>query len=300
MSRSPKGCQDISLKNSTVLLMIGMGADPKSIPPHVRDIMAPNDANYRPHESEPQYGDEDHNESEDTMDFEATDATEGTGGNTPPHSPHLTSPSPCRATGPSLSTSTPNLWPPNGIPTGVTPQAPQVISSSDTSEFTIKHQSGNTSVWRKNLTADNVIAEATKATGNVLAQHMQDIAESSRELERSKIEVQLKLFSEQMEYQREKDRRIYENALATNENARLSILKQGDMVNCLAHLSSVLSKSLIMTSGASMPQSTPHEETTAPRPSCNATPLQTTDATTDQPEVKTITDMPSISDNLLK
>ena len=57
---------------------------------------------------------------------------------------------------------------------------------------------------RKNLTAHNVIAEATKATGNVLAQHMQDITESSRELERSKIEVPLKLFSEQMEYQREK------------------------------------------------------------------------------------------------
>ena len=33
MSGSPKGCQDISLKNSTVLLMIGMGVDPKSIPP---------------------------------------------------------------------------------------------------------------------------------------------------------------------------------------------------------------------------------------------------------------------------
>ena len=234
------------------------------------------------------------------MDFEAIDATEGTGGNTPPHSPNLTSPSPCCTAGPLLSTGTPNLQPPTGIPTGLTPQAPQVISSSDTSEFTVKRRSGNIGVRRKNLTAHNVIAEATKATGNVLAQHMQDIAESSRELERSKIEVQLKLFSEQMEYQREKDWRIYENALAANENARLSILKQGDMVNFLVHLSSVLSKSLIMTSAASMPQSTPHEETTAPRPSCNAAPLQSTDATTDQPGVKTTTDMPSISDNLLK
>ena len=234
------------------------------------------------------------------MDFEATDATEGTGGNTLPHSPHFTSPSPYRATGPSLSTGTPNLQPPNGIATSVTPQAPQVISSSDTSEFTVKRRSGNIGERRKNLTAHNVIAEATKATKNVLVQHMQDIAESSRELERSKIEVQLKLFSEQMEYQSEKDRRIYENALAANENACLSILKQGDMVNCLVHLSSVLSKSLIITSGASMLQSTPHEETTAPRPSCNAAPLQTTDATTDHPEVTTTMDMPSIFDNLLK
>ena len=86
----------------------------------------------------------------------------------------------------------------------MTPQAPQVISSSDTSKFTVKRRSGNTRVRRKNLTAHNVITEATKATKNVLAQHMQDTAESSRELERSKIEVQLKLFSEQMEYQREK------------------------------------------------------------------------------------------------
>ena len=101
---------------------------------------------------------------------------------------------------------------------------------------------------RKSLSGHNVIAEATKAIGIVMVQHMQDITESSRDLERSKIDVQLKLFSEKMQYQREKDRRIYENAVAANENARLSILKQGEMVNCLAHLSSVFSKRFIMTS----------------------------------------------------
>jgi hypothetical protein len=72
------------------------------------------------------------------------------------------------------------------------------------------------------------------------------MAEVSRELERSKIEVQLKLFSEQMMYQREKDRRLYENAVTVNENARLAIQKQGEVVSCLAHLSSVLSKGLSM------------------------------------------------------
>ena len=64
-------------------------------------------------------------------------------------------------------------------------------------------------------------------------------------MERSKLEVQLKLFTKQMTYQREKDHRLYANVVAANENARLSILKQGKMVNCLAHLSSVLSKNLI-------------------------------------------------------
>ena len=87
------------------------GSRPQINPLHVRHIMVPNDANYRPHESEPQYGDQDHNESEDAMDFKATDATEGTGGNTPPHSPHLTSPSPCRTVGLSSSTGTSNSRP---------------------------------------------------------------------------------------------------------------------------------------------------------------------------------------------
>ena len=106
---------------------------------------------------------------------------------------------------------------------------------------------GNTGVKQKNMSGHNVIAEATKATGLVMAQHMQDIAESSRDLERSKIEVQLQLFSEQMAYQRKKDRRLYENVVLANENACLSILKQGEMVTCLAHLSGILSRSLVMT-----------------------------------------------------
>lgn len=89
-----------------------------------------------------------------------------------------------------------------------------------------------------------MIAEATKATVAVMAKQMQDIAESSQALERSKIEVQLKLFTEQMSYQREKDRRLYENAVTANENARLAILKQSEVVHCLAQLSTVLGKTL--------------------------------------------------------
>lgn len=50
------------------------------------------------------------------------------------------------------------------------------------------------------MSGPTVIAEATKATGEIMTKHMLDIAECSRELERSKIEVQLKLFSEQMLY----------------------------------------------------------------------------------------------------
>lgn len=86
-----------------------------------------------------------------------------------------------------------------------------------------------------------------------MADKMQEIAEASRDLERSKIDVQLKLFSEQMQYQREKDRRLYENTAIANENARLAILKQGEMVSCLSQLSTVLGQSLTMSNAQGMP-----------------------------------------------
>ena len=109
-----------------------------------------------------------------------------------------------------------------------------------------------------------------------MTEQMKDIAECSRDLERSKIEVQLKLFSEQMEYQRQKDHRLYVNSFVANENARFSILKQGEMVNYLAQLSSVLSKSLLMTNGQESP-SMPHvackEDPTSHKYDCNAAPM---------------------------
>jgi hypothetical protein len=58
-----------------------------------------------------------------------------------------------------------------------------------------------------------------------MASQMRDMAEASSELERSKIEVQLKLFTEQMAYQWEKDRHLYENATIANKNALLAIMK---------------------------------------------------------------------------
>ncbi|KAG0565380.1 hypothetical protein KC19_8G185700 [Ceratodon purpureus] len=102
-----------------------------------------------------------------------------------------------------------------GLPPGI---HPHVISSSDTSQYAVHKRPGNTTVRRKSLSGHT----------------MQEIADASRELERSKIEVQLKLFTEQMAYQREKDRRMYETATIANENARLAILKQGEMVSCLS------------------------------------------------------------------
>jgi hypothetical protein len=48
---------------------------------------------------------------------------------------------------------------------------------------------------RKSLSGHNVIIKATKANGEVMAMQMRDMASASQDLERSKIEVQFKLFS---------------------------------------------------------------------------------------------------------
>jgi hypothetical protein len=56
---------------------------------------------------------------------------------------------------------------------------------------------------------------------------MRDMTEASKKVERNKLEVQLRFFTEQMAYQREKDCRLYEQGLIVAENARLAICKAG-------------------------------------------------------------------------
>jgi hypothetical protein len=228
------------------------GNRPQIQPPHVRDLLAPDDGNFRREQQHAGSDDDDHAENEphtdDPMDASESDPMACTfpvtaGGSAPPTGPR----------------------PGTRLSPGV---IPYFLSTSETSEFSNKRRPGNTAVRRKSMSGHNIITEATKASGEVMASQMCDMAESSRELERNKIEVQLKLFTEHMAYQREKDRRLYENAVIANENARLAILKQGEVVSCLAQVSSVLSKGLfVSTNGdiASMPQvATPDVTKTSP------------------------------------
>jgi len=69
-----------------------------------------------------------------------------------------------------------------------------------------KRQSSNTRIRRKSISGHGLIIEATKANGVVMVSQMKDMANVSWDLEESKIEVQLKLFNKQMDYQCQKDR----------------------------------------------------------------------------------------------
>ena len=82
---------------------------------------------------------------------------------------------------------------------------PVVISSFDTNENAQQQRVGNTIVRQKHVSGHTVIVDATKATGAIMASQMKDIAHASLEFEKSKIEVQMKLFFDQMTYRRDKD-----------------------------------------------------------------------------------------------
>ena len=47
-----------------------------------------------------------------------------------------------------------------------------------------------------------------------------------------------------MAYQKERDLRMHETSIRVNENARVALEKQGDMVKCLSKLTSMISKGM--------------------------------------------------------
>jgi hypothetical protein len=135
---------------------------------------------------------------------------------------------------------------PNGTPLyGVTPPLRgSTVLLSDSSHSIAKRKIANTVIRRKSSEGVTALVEVAKASGKTIATQMKEMTTMTKEVEASKLEVQLKLFSKQMIYQRERDMRIYEQSLLAAENARLAILKQGDIVLALANISNVLSLGL--------------------------------------------------------
>ena len=220
------------------------GTWPNMQPPHTRDLLSHEDGNYQyqaPMLTEDEQVQDSDPITKDPMDIaEQLERIDDTNAYVSPQRRRPSTGTPLPAP-PAATTGTPTPRPRFPVPIGMTPV---VISSSEASECNGGRKLGNTAVRRKSLSGHTLIAQATRASGDVLAGQMKDMAEASRDIERSKIEMQLKLFAEQMLYQREKDRRLHESSCIANENARLAIEKQGEVVKCLAELSCVLSRGM--------------------------------------------------------
>ena len=158
-------------------------------PPHTRDLLSQDDRNYStqaPLNREKEEAQESDFMSENPMDIaDECQVSEGTGGHTPA-AHHEQSQS--TASGPPAYTKkvTRNVQQRTAIPPGM---IPHVISSSDTSECNVNRRVGNTTIRRKSFSGHSLIAEAIRATGDVMARQMREMADASRDLERSKIDV---------------------------------------------------------------------------------------------------------------
>jgi len=89
-----------------------------------------------------------------------------------------------------------------------------------------------------------MIADAILSTSTAMVEQLKNIADARLEVERSKMDVQMKLFTEQMQYRRDRDQRMLENARLANENRKLAIQVQDQVISCLTQLSHVLQAGL--------------------------------------------------------
>jgi hypothetical protein len=125
--------------------------------------------------------------------------------------------------------------------------SPIILSSSNSGTSSGRRNPGSTGVRRRTSSAHAALAEATKATGEVMVAQMQAMVGATKKTETNRLEVQLKLFAEKMQYQREKDQKLHEQGVRASENARLAIVKQGELVQCLSQISKVLNVGLMVS-----------------------------------------------------
>ena len=152
------------------------GNRPQINPPHVRDLLAANDDNYRAQHIQQEIQDDNTNDQDidDPIDMAAATAAHGTAGestkqSSPPCSPITSSSNPSPAIRPSPSTGTPLSRARPRVPAGI---VPQIIRSSDTSSYSLGRRLGNTTVKRKTISGHTIIAEATKTSEVLMAKQM--------------------------------------------------------------------------------------------------------------------------------
>jgi hypothetical protein len=226
------------------------GRRPQIQPPHVRDLLHPGDSNYI---VEKDASDDDVEVVEENLSHEGKDGVDVGNSSTLVSATPLGTATSGKARSPAFGNASaaaehhPRIQPNAGehrVPWTV---SPVVLSSSESGGSNARRYPGSTGVRRRTSSAHAALAEATKATGDVMVAQMQQMVGATRETESNRLEVQLKLFSEKMQYQREKDQRLYEQGLLASQNARLAIAKQGELVQCLSEISKVLSVGLMVS-----------------------------------------------------
>ena len=222
------------------------GRRPQIQPPHVRDLLSPHDEVF------PRGNFDNFDDGNEVVDLSVNEPTiDVLDGRDPPTNCDPLEGSPIRLVPPrSLSRQGPNPLGGVGVPNGThyhgltpPPRGSTVLLSDSSHSFT-KRKIATTAIRRKSSAGVSALVEVAKSSSESIATQIAEMTSVTKETESNKLEVQLRLFSEQMAYQRERDMRIYEQSLLAADNARLAILKQGEIALALGNLSSVLSLGL--------------------------------------------------------
>ena len=118
----------------------------------------------------------------------------------------------------SLSRQGPNPLGRVGVPNGthshglIPPPRGSTVLLSDSHSFT-KIKIATMAIRRKSSAGISALVEVAKFSSESIAIQIVEMTPVTKETESNKLEVQLRLFSEQMTYQRERDMRIYEQNL---------------------------------------------------------------------------------------
>jgi hypothetical protein len=85
-----------------------------------------------------------------------------------------------------------------------------LLSSSELGGMSSRARPGSTGIRRRMSSTHNALANAAKATGDVMVAQIKELVGATQEIETNRLGIHLKLFEEKMAYQREKDQRLYE------------------------------------------------------------------------------------------
>jgi hypothetical protein len=184
------------------------GRKPQIQPPHVCDLQNPSDSNFV---AEKHTSDNDIEVVEENVGQDDISAVHGSESSTPASEKPLENSGSYKdvASAFGFGSSAPAQHPLSSCLVGAQPPprrvSPMIISSSEAGGSSSRKHGGSTGIWRRTSSAHAALAEATKATGDVMVAQMKEIVGATRETENNRLEVQLKLFAEKMQYQQDKD-----------------------------------------------------------------------------------------------
>lgn len=135
---------------------------------------------------------------------------------------------------------------------GRRPDEVHILSSTATSAAVeLRKNLGNTGHRKRGRHDTSGIAEGVTLSAEKMVKALGDINDTTKATEREKLQVQTKLFEQNLDYKKERDRLQLENARIAQEHTRLSLMNQQMVVQAIANLASAISRSVAPARNAS-------------------------------------------------